>query len=70
MDYDKLLEVDGDPNFSENKKNCIRYVMTEKKVLMFLRECAQKVNELVEMTVEEADNQVKMWAQEEEWSDN
>lgn len=69
LDEDKeLLEKDAKENsLSLNQKNCIRYRMSEKKVLHFLKDCSRQILEFANMTGEEATAEIERRENEEEF---
>ena len=49
----EIIERDAkEDNLGLNKKNCVLYRMSEKKVLHFLKDCITEVEEMLRMTAE------------------
>ena len=63
MDEDmKILENQiKQPTLSNNVKNCIEFMYTEKKVLSFMKECATSLVTLMTMTAWDARKLVRKW---------
>ena len=66
IEDDEILRKDVDADEEEklgvNKRNCILYRKCEKTVLLFLMECANRVEKLVDLTPEEAKEEVESWS--------
>ena len=66
IEDDEILQKDAIADEKEklnpNKRNCILYRKCEKTVLLFLMECANRVERLVDLTPEEAKEEVESWS--------